>query len=340
MGRLTGVRKRATKRDAAIPLLAMAMSVGCANVDPAQVASLTCMAGSMLAVAGDNFGKAYLSNAATMMSAFAGVQYGQVGCGNPRAYAGSAGGYPNSQYPQAGQGYPPPQQYPDTGQSYPPPQQYPDTGQSYPPPAYETTRRGATAAPSLDVGLFRQVRRDGGTEPALLKSGEVLSGERGDVFQIYVSPSAPTYLYVYAVDATGWIQQLHPSGPASDVSLPAGGELFLPGRDQFYGLDDVPGVQQIFVMASRLARPDVEAQLARFPLGRARPASELRTRSGEPGYESVTQATVLARGLRRAVAADVRIPNASGESFELKTPRFLLNPENGSAVFSMWFRVE
>ncbi len=189
--------------------------------------------------------------------------------------------------------------------------------------------------------MFRQVPRDGGAEPALLKSGAVMKGgERGDVFQIYASPSAPTYLYVYAVDATGWIQQLYPSESTADVSLPAGAELFLPGRDQFYGLDEIPGVQQIFVMASQTERSEIAAQLAQFPLGRARPNSELRTRSGEPAYESVTQATVLARGVLRAPAAEARISNASGESFERLTPRFLLNPGQDSAVFSMWFTVE
>ena len=323
MGRFAGMCKRALESWLAVPALALSMSMGCANVDPSQVTSLTCIAGSMLAAGGQNFGKAYLSNAATMMSAFAGVPYGQIGCGNP----GFAGRYQNSQYSQADPGYPP--------------QQQPNTAYGYPPPAYGVTGRDASVGSALDIGLFRQVPSEGGAEPALLKSGQVLSGgERGDVFQIYASPSAPTYLYVYAVDATGWIQQLHPSDSTADVSLPAGAELFLPGRDQFYGLDEVPGVQQIFVMASQLARPDIEAQLAHFPLGRARPESALRTRSGEPGYESVTQATVLARGVRRAPAAEVRIPNASGESFERKTPRFLLNPEQGSAVFSMWFRVE
>jgi len=173
-----------------------------------------------------------------------------------------------------------------------------------------------------------------------MERGQVLSREQGDVFQIYASPSARMHLYIYAVDATGWIQQLHPVGAGKDQAVPAGETLFLPARNRFYGLDDVPGVQQIFVMSSPAARPDVESMLARFPLDRERPDSEVKTRSGESVYEHVEQAIVLARGLQGVSWGEARIPNRSGEAFGRQAPRFRLDSSGDAAAISTWFRVD
>ena len=105
-----GTRRRAAWLRAAALSFALVFSLHCANMSPQQMANLSCAAGTMLAVAGNNFGQAYVANAAQMMSAFAGRPYGEVGCGSSAAVGGYGGSRPS--YPGAGQGYPPQPQYP------------------------------------------------------------------------------------------------------------------------------------------------------------------------------------------------------------------------------------
>ena len=76
-------------------------------------------------------------------------------------------------------------------------------------------------------------------------------------------PRADAFVYVVAIDAVGRVQPLHPmSYPTSGSPTPAGTEVFLPGPEGWYGLDEYAGVQHVYFVAATQPRPDLEKQLA------------------------------------------------------------------------------
>ena len=190
---------------------------------------------------------------------------------------------------------------------------------------------------ALDVALIRHSEGEGAPTP--IADGDVLVRADRDRFQIFVAPVEEAYVYIYAVDSTAWIQRLHPDperGHANPVQ--PGADVVLPRPGYFFALDEYEGIQEIWFLASRTPRPDIEQTLAAFPLGRERPAS---VSPRGPGFDRITQPSVLSRGLLEVgPGPPTPVQGGSGADHELTPTRLLARPAAEEIAFSRWFRHE
>ncbi|MBW2291920.1 MAG: DUF4384 domain-containing protein, partial [Deltaproteobacteria bacterium] len=245
-------------------------------------------------------------------------------------------------YPQQQQGYG--NDYPqNTG--YPQQQQGSVQQQAYNPQGYSpyaSSQSSGQVEFALDTALIREQTINGQAMPTPMQDGELLRRAANDKFQIYLSPGFDMYLYVYAVDATGWIQRLYPDptrGHRNPVRMRT--TLTLPRPGFYFGLDDVPGNQEIWFLASRQPRLEVEQMLSQFSLDRKRPASGFATESGQPGFDQISVASVYSRGLVEiGPGTSTAMWNSTGASFEVTPARLFGQAGSGEMVFSRWFRAE
>ena len=134
-------------------------------------------------------------------------------------------------------------------------------------------RSGDGAAPPLEVDatiLARRTQADGRPGlPEPLDDGAVLNDRGGgqdngaDSLKIQVRTSDPCYLYVVAIDATGWAQVLFPSHHSTAHNpVAAGQEVLSPQDPNDWGwLDTNRGLEHVYFVASRQPQPDIEAAL-------------------------------------------------------------------------------
>ncbi len=114
------------------------------------------------------------------------------------------------------------------------------------------------------------------------------------------------WVYVIGVDATGYVARIFPDSDGSLTNPVApGANHLMPGGDQWWALDDQRGIEQIYFVASREQRPDIEAAIDRL-------ASQPR-RLNAAGLQPVMEPAVVpaTRGLVKVEApAPVTLPLA------------------------------
>ena len=309
------------------------LAPGCADLteeDMARVKRIGCVAGTLLSVAANNFGGHYLQDAARIVSMFSGSSLSEgssepsVGCAGTGPLTSLAGD-PGVQQVEA-----------EPGSAFDGSESFePGIAQGEP---EEFAAPSEDLTPRLDVALLRQVAGgDQALEP--IQDGAVLSRAADDRFQIFLSVPETSYVYVYAVDSTAWMQRLHPDPERGQVNPVAAGERrLLPRPDHFFGLDEQTGNQEIWFLVSRVPRPDVEEALAAYPLDRPRAETELRSRSGEPIYQHISKTTVFARGLVEVGPGEQAVvQDEQGTPFELTPARLFSAASEDEIAFSRWF---
>lgn len=202
---------------------------------------------------------------------------------------------------------------------------------------YQTAGYYPSGAPSIDAALIGQLA-DGSL--TLLDNGVTLRGPRdgfaGDRVGVAFAPVNDAYVYVVAFDGTGWIQALFPDAALGHQNpVPAGTEVMLPG-DSLYGLDNVTGVETIYILASNNPRPDIQAQLDPF-FGKERPPAAT--------YRSVERPIIISRGLTGLRPASVNAqampqPTTSGGSEPMALNSFLAAEGSEEVVVTLWFNHE
>jgi hypothetical protein len=191
----------------------------------------------------------------------------------------------------------------------------------------------------LDLALLRKSSAGGQVDLGTIADGDILRRADGDQFQVFFSIPTTSYVYVYAVDSTAWIQRLHPDPERGHHNpVRADERRILPRTDYFYGLDEHEGNQEIWFLVSPEPRPDIDEALAAYPLDRPRPGTELRSRSGEPIYDSISKTRVFARGLVEVGPGEsVTVQKADGGGFEVTPARLFSQGSDGDIAFSRWF---
>jgi len=131
---------------------------------------------------------------------------------------------------------------------------------------------------ALDVAILRQVNTASSKQVVLMKDGEVLKDGRGDPqagdkFKIVFRSNCTCYVYVIAIDGSGWVQWLFPKkGDSAEMPVIKDREYNMPEGPYWFSLDQFRGVETIYFVASLSRRLDLEESLAPFA-GRERPAS-------------------------------------------------------------------
>jgi Domain of unknown function (DUF4384) len=266
--------------------------------------------------------------------------YAQGPAPNP-AYPGAAAGGP---YPQDSAAYaPPPAQY--SAQASQPPQYGTPQGAQpqYGTPAYGQSPAAASAAPIvLDATILAQRATDRSAyrmDPVPIQDGETLRDggsdpRQGDALKFSFRVNCDCYVYVIGVDATGYIARIYPDLASGHMNpVRAQQQYVVPGGASWYGLDQTKGVEQVFFMASRYPRPDIEGSLARLALT---PRSSL-SRS----YSAVRKAGLPSSSTRGLVKMQMgttsSVQGESGQQYTFTPQAFGTQPGADSIIVARWF---
>jgi hypothetical protein len=269
-------------------------------------------------------------------------------------YASQGGAYPQSAYPQSvsPQGSP----YPSaTGDPYGSAQSgqgaYPSGGQSpypsaqasqYPSAQYGQDPYGSSTAIVLDAAILAQRASDRAarrTDPTPIQDGETLRDggsdpRKGDVTKFSFRVNCDCYVYVIGADATGYIARIFPD-PASGQTNPvrANQQYVVPEGTAWYGLDQYKGVEQVFFVASRTARQDIEGPLTQLAQ---------TTRPAPPqNFRAVREPAMPSSVTRGLVKVQMGTPSAvqgeSGQRYSF-TPQAFASPSGADdVVVTRWF---
>jgi hypothetical protein len=206
----------------------------------------------------------------------------------------------------------------------------------------------AATAPSseppiaLDVALLRK-SGPAAEDVAPLADGEVLrrgdGAGGGDRFRLYFRPNVDSHIYVVVVDATGWVQPIFPptfDGQASRVT--GGNTTLLPDDSHWFGLDEQPGVYNLYFLASLHERADLEKQLQEFASKERNPPAQARSVEEavvvEGGWVAERGDTVTQRGVVSEVTT------RDGSAYSVAPDTYSFGVADADFVLTRHFRVE
>ena len=330
--------------------------VGCASVAP--LAPLAVKWGAdLISAAANNYSPQYSQQLEGLLLAVYSDQLAkrtpgqQVGQAGPAAYPPAAGQaqqpYPEPTYPASStQSDPYPSigaaannPYPSQASSLTTTQQaYGTSASPYPPAGNSPT----TSAIVLDVAILAQRASDRAarrTEPQPIQDGEVLRDggsdpRKGDVVKFSFRTNCDCYVYVIGVDATGYVAWVFPEKAGKSVRTNQ--QYVVPQGTAWYGLDQYKGTEQVFFIASRRPRPDVEKSLQQLA---QTPRSSL-SRSYRPVREAALP-DAATRGLVKVnMGTKSTVSSESGQTFSFAPQAFAAQPGTDDVVVTRWFRHE
>lgn len=254
-------------------------------------------------------------------------------------------GYPEDPYGQQPQ-QPDPygqQEYQENPYGQEPQQQDPYAQQGYPQNSNTSSgyagQEGATNGIGLDVVMLKKTIRNGAAVMLPIKDGDVLQDGRGnakagDKFRIMFRPHTDGYVYVVAIDGSGWAQGIFPP-PTSPLANPvkAGHEYTLPEGNNWFSLDQFKGIETIFFVASQEKRQDLEEVLQSIT-GHERPATATP--------QQVTKVAMVPYGVggARPSAKGFNLPSASGTDQTIIPTSYFSKTAGQDLRLTRWFRHE
>ena len=207
-----------------------------------------------------------------------------------------------------------------------------DYGNQYDATVYNTVATRSARSIQLQTGLL--ARRAGTSQLIDIEDGATLvdggsNPAAGDLLKVHFQANCACYVYIIGVDATGYVATVFPDPDAGHRNPVEPNSAYLvPGADDWWGLDEQKGVEQVIFVASRTPRPDLENALA--------------TLGGEPrnsmdNYQSVTQLAVPAtRGLVKVKAQPVQVGSSSTTTF-FAPNMFTTNDPVNELMVTRWF---
>ena len=259
--------------------------------------------------------------------------------------------YAQGGYPQDPYGQQPSQQDPYAQGGYPqdPYGQQPSQQDPYAQPDYSqdpnaangyTEEGGVVGSPiGLDVVMLQKTIRNGATVMLPIKDGDALKDGRGnanagDKFRIMFRPHTDGYVYVVAIDGSGWAQGIFPP-PTSPLANPvkAGEEYVLPEGNNWFSLDQFKGIETIFFVASQEKRQDLEEVLQSIT-GRERPATATP--------HQVTKIAMVPYGVggARPSAQGFNLATGSGQDQTIMPTSYFSKTAGEDLRLTRWFRHE
>ena len=188
-------------------------------------------------------------------------------------------GMPAGYQQQAMQGY----QQPMAAQPYGYQGQAPNVGVGYPGQIYPRSVPGPAEPVTLDVALIRQITTATGKQVSLMQDGETLKGgPDGDRFKLVVRANCECFVYIVSIDGSGWAQPVFPvvDGTVANPLKPEFEQAF-PDGPYWFTLDEVKGVETLFLVASPARRTDLEESLAQLA-AQQKPAVQAVAQVEEP----------------------------------------------------------
>ena len=189
----------------------------------------------------------------------------------------------------------------------------------------------------LDVVLVRKAMRNGTPVVVPIQDGDILKDGRGnphagDKFRIMFRANSNSYIYVIAIDGSGWAQGVFPP-PSAPLENPVTKDqpYVLPGGSNWFSLDQIRGVETIFVVASQTPRRDIEDVLKGIT-GRERPATAT--------LQQVTKAAIIPHGFggARPSQTPFGLNLGSGGEQQVLPTSFFARTAGEDLRVTRWFR--
>lgn len=333
------------------PTLAIAVGAGCATLAPLAVK----FGADLISSASANYSQRYANKVQDLMQ---GVYAKAVNKAQPQQTASAdpySGAYPqaSSAYPSSG-AYPSGGAYPASSDPYPPAtgstqspypsSPYPSAAQSAYPSAqaspYPGTPYGTSSAIVIDATILAQRASDRAarrTDPTPIQDGDTLRDggsdpRKGDVIKVSFRVNCDCYVYVIGADATGYIARIFPDPASGQNPVRANQQYVVPQGTTWYGLDQYKGVEQVFFVASRSPRQDIEgplSQLAETP--RTAPPQNYRGVREAAGSDAMRGLVKVQMGTPSSVQSE------SGQRFSFTPQAFASQGGADDVVVTRWF---
>ncbi len=190
----------------------------------------------------------------------------------------------------------------------------------------------------MDMAVLRARPSAQGDEIALVADGDVLRDGRGnpaagDKIKIVLRPETACYVYVVGIDGSGLVRSLFPPAPGYDPRpvMPSRDYTIPQGRE-WAALDEVRGVETLYVIASPEPRPDLDQALKAF---------EVRPRSIGPITAKVEEPAILPadyREMEKGRSASIDLE--SGRRLQVPTHTYVAAQAGEALRLTRWFRHE
>jgi hypothetical protein len=194
---------------------------------------------------------------------------------------------------------------------------------------------------ALEVALLAQQRTpDGQVRMRPVHDGDILydgrgDPARGDKIKIFFTANCACYVYVIGIDATGYVAKIFPDDNVHATSpVAAGARNLVPDGTTWWGLDDYRGIEQIYFIASRERRRDIEDLIAQLAGQRPRLPAD---------YRPVREAAIvpMTRGLVQVQStAPAAVPSEYGGEQQISPTLFQSTVADADLVITRWFRHE
>ena len=222
---------------------------------------------------------------------------------------------------------------------------------AYPPAGGQQALQGspypsqsATAAAPIvfDVAILAQrasERAARRTQPVPIQDGEVLRDggsdpRKGDVVKFSFRANCDCYVYVIGVDATAYVARVFPEKGGNRVR--ANRQYIVPQGTAWYGLDEYKGIEQVFFLASRQPRPDIEKLLGQL----AKTGRSSLSRNYRPVREAAVP-DAATRGLVKVqMGTKSTVRTEAGQSYAFTPQAFAARQGADDVVVTRWFRHE
>ncbi len=314
-------------------LSAFLVPVGCTAM-AAAAPTLIKLASNLLGTASDNYSEHYAEDIKTFLLALSeGQQPPRSSTASPASQAETAASQAETPASQA-----------ETAASY---AETPATHGGTPASYGATPPKGQLA---LNVAILQQKIVNGQETAVPIEDGAVLQDGRGnlqaaDKVKIAFSTNMECWVYVVAIDGTGWVTPVFPSSESSGTNpVAAERDHTIPEGSRWYALDDNRGVEEIYFVASHERRPDIEEILARFTEHNVRGRDVVRREllgadaAARTRLRSVEQPALVRRGLvPTGSRAQSTVQTESGSEQEVSLKSFLSQLKGSGVVVTRWF---
>ena len=134
-------------------------------------------------------------------------------------------------------------------------------------PAPDASRVLSTPLPApltLSMNIIGQRREpDGSYTEVIVRERSVLRSR--DHFQVHVETNKPAHVYVLLFDSHGQASQLFPDPKIEHPGfVEAGREIAIPDKDLWFWLDENPGTETVYVLASETPLTDIRGLLSKM----------------------------------------------------------------------------
>jgi len=213
------------------------------------------------------------------------------------------------------------------------------TDKAYPGQAAPPATPIPTAAKlALDVAVLVQRASAGGlSDPVPIDDGATLFSDpndpaAGDKLKISIRANCDCFVYVIAVDGTGFLVPVFPDFESLDPNPVQAHQLYIvPQADEWYGLDAYTGIEEIYFVASFTRRPELERSIKRLA------AQKRRVRAD---YRPVREAAIIpsTRGLVKVkTGQSATVQAQSGATHDYTPTNFLATVKGADLVITRWF---